>query len=62
MTKSDPIGTVMRETGMTRLQVLIGIRDRLRANWAHELARNPKASTAMANLEAMIEEERRKGR
>ncbi len=56
--ETDPITMVMRETGLTRLQVLEGIRNRLLSNWAHELARNPKAPKAMSNLNAMIEQAR----
>ena len=58
----DPIGRVARETGMTRLQVLEGIRARLLSRWREELARNPKAPQAMRNMDVMIEAERERTR
>lgn len=54
----DPIQVVMNETGKSRLAVLEGIRDAINARHAAELAHNPKAPRAMANLDAMIEQEK----
>lgn len=53
MKKSDPVKTVMLKTGMTRLQVLEGIKAAMIERYAEELAKNPKASK---NLDLMIEE------
>lgn len=54
----DPIATVMRETGMTRLQVLEGTQRAMLERHAAELARNPKAPQALLNLQRMIDAER----
>lgn len=51
----DPIATVMRQTGKTRLEVLEGIREAMLSRHADELARNPKAPRALENLNRMIE-------
>jgi hypothetical protein len=58
----DPIQVVMDQTGKTRLQVLEGIRAAIIERHSKELARNPKAPRAMANLDAMIEHERGKSK
>lgn len=50
----DPIAVVMSEKGMTRLQVLEGIKSAMLLRHSDELANNPKAPRALANLDAAI--------
>lgn len=55
----DPIGVVMKQTNMTRLQVLEGIRDALNRH-PMALQKDPRAPKAMKNLNKLIEQERSK--